>query len=82
VPEAPKPAPARLPDATPAAATLGGKPVNTPEYAGETKGREELYGAANKAIGGVIAEHIEAGGRGARDRMNALDTIESTMRTK
>jgi hypothetical protein len=45
------------------------------------KGREELYGAANKAIGGVIAEHIEAGGRGARDRMNALDTIESTMRT-
>jgi hypothetical protein len=81
-PEAPKPAaPRPAPDATPAAATLGGKPVNTPEYAGETKGREELYGAANKAIGGVIAEHIEAGGQQARQKMNALDTIESSLRT-
>lgn len=63
-----------------AAAGIMGQPVKTPEYQGDVKGREELYGAANKAIGGVIAEHIEAGGKVARDKLNALDSIESAVR--
>jgi hypothetical protein len=79
---APRP---RVPPSEPAAASVtdrinaayGGKPVQTPEL----KAQEEQYGAAGKALGGVIAEHIEAGGRVARQQANALDTIESAMRT-
>jgi hypothetical protein len=77
--------PPRLPSSEPAAASVtdrinaayGGKPVQTPEL----KAQEEQYGAAGKALGGVLAEHIEAGGKTARERLNALDTIESAMRT-
>lgn len=67
----------RLPSGLPGP---GGQPVKTPEFEGDVKGREELYGAANKAIGGVVAEHIEAGGKSARDKLNALDSIESSVR--
>lgn len=84
-----KPAPAApvaaVPPPAPAAAlapasSLGGQPVKTPEFQGDVKGREELYGSANKAIGGVIAEHIEAGGKASRDKLAALDTMESALR--
>lgn len=68
-----------VPAGTPGAAP-GGKPVETPEYKGNIAGAEKLQGAASEAIGKVIAEHIEAGGKASRDKLNALDTMESALR--
>jgi hypothetical protein len=58
-------------------AHLGGTPVETPAY----KAQMETYGEGGKAIGGTIKEYIEAGGKNANDRINALNSIESAMRT-
>lgn len=58
-----------------------GEPVKTPEFLGDVAGREKLFGGANEAIGKVIGEHIEAGGKASRDKLNALDTIETALRT-
>jgi hypothetical protein len=60
-------------------ADIGGAPVKTPQYAGEVKGREEIYGGASKAMGTIIGEAIEGGGRATRDKLNALDTMESAV---
>jgi translation initiation factor IF-2 len=56
---------------------IGGVPVETPAY----KANMATYEEGGKAIGGNIKEYIEAGGKNAQDRMNALDSIESAMRT-
>jgi hypothetical protein len=55
----------------PASAGISGKP----------EGQDKLYGAASEALGKVIGEHIEAGGKSARDKLNALDTMESALAT-
>jgi hypothetical protein len=57
-------------------AAYGGNPVQTPEL----KAQMAQYGKAGEALGGVLAERIEAGGKPARDSLNALDSIESAMR--
>ena len=60
---------------------VGGQPVKTPEFQGDVTAREKLFGGASEALGKAIGEHIEAGGKAARDKLGALDTMESALRT-
>jgi hypothetical protein len=62
-------------------AGVTGEPVKTPEFEGSVKGQQELYGEANKALGTVIGERITGGGKATYDKLNALDTMESALRT-
>jgi len=71
------------PAAAPTVAAAGaprGEPVKTPEFQGNVAGQEKLYGSANEAIGKVIGEAIERGGSATRDKLHALDTMESALR--
>lgn len=70
------------PPAGPAGAAPGitGEPVKTPEFEGAVKGEQERTGAAEKAMGTIVGEAIEGGGRATRDKINALDTMESAIR--
>lgn len=47
---------------------------------GEKKGAESLAGTASEGIGKQITEVIEAGGKVARDKLNALDAMETAVR--
>lgn len=60
------------------AAGVRGEPVKTPEFQGRTK----MFEGADEALGKEIGEHITGGGKVAREKLNALDTIESAMRTE
>lgn len=40
---------------------------------------EKLYGGASEAVGKQIGDVIEAGGKNARDRINALNTIDDAL---
>lgn len=75
------PAPPLVPGVPSATGPAGpaGMPGAVAAAAGNKKGQEELFGAASKALGGVIGEHIESGGKAARDKLNALDTMESAL---
>lgn len=78
--------PAAVPTAVPGAGQagahggIGGQPVQTPERAGDIKSKEELYGGVGGALSKVVGGVIERGDQAARDKMNALDTMESALR--
>jgi hypothetical protein len=60
-----------------------GPPPSMPEQIAGAKANiaagEKLYGGASEALGKAIGEQIEAGGKNARDRMNALNAIDDAI---
>ena len=58
---------------------LADLPSQVAAAAGQKKAAEGLYGGASDALGKEIGGVIETGGKNARDRMNALNTIDDSL---
>ncbi len=56
-------------------------PENIAAAKGTQAASEKLYGGASEALGKEIGGVIEAGGKGARDRLNALNTIDDALQS-